>query len=172
MKEFVLKTWIKLCCFFIFTQLSFAVEPTVPLKIWINEAIINVYDFNDENWMARQKDIATYFTAEAWKVYLDALNKSNLLKQVQTNHFNVSAVATQPPSIKAIDDHNWEASMPILVQYKNKDDVQVQHLEINLHIVQTSQGGVRGFAILQFQSKIQAHPCSCENVYQPRVTIV
>ena len=149
-----------------------ALATDIPLKVWVNEAIVNIYDFNDSNWLARQKDIGTYFTPEAWKVYLDAMQKSNIIKLVKDNHFNVSAVATAPPTVHAINASNFKASMPIIVQYKNKDDVQLQYLEITLQVIQVTQGGQRGYAILQFQSKTYKEPCSCHIAYQPKVTIV
>lgn len=161
------------CFIFIFTcSCAFALDASVPLKVWVNEAIINTYTFNDANLLERQKDMAQYFTPQAWKVYLDVLNKSNILTQVQSQHYEVSAVATLPPSItENPSTHSWQAQMPILVSYKNKEQKQTQNLEIQLEIIKSDSSNNRGYAIIKYEAKILNHPCTCQAQY-PKVTIV
>jgi intracellular multiplication protein IcmL len=161
-----------LCLLFIFIASS-ALEPSVPLQVWVNEAIVNTYTFNDTNLIDRQKDMSQYFTAEAWKVYLDTLNRSNIITQVKENHFQVSAVATLPPKINTqANGSSWKASMPILVQYKSKDNTLKQNLEINLIIVKNNSSNSRGYAIIQYEAKPLDKPCNCAQAYYPKVTIV
>lgn len=151
---------------------SFSLDPSVSLQVWVNEAIINTYTFNDENLLDRQKDMAQYFSPQAWKVYLDILNKSNILSQVKTQHYQVSAVATMPPSItENPHSHSWQAQMPILVSYKNKDQKQIQNLDVQLEIIKSDSSDSRGYAIVKYEAKILNHPCTCQAQY-PKVTIV
>jgi Type-IV b secretion system, inner-membrane complex component len=167
------KNFILFICLFISMTASFSLEPTVPLQVWVNEAIINTFSFSDTNLINRQKDIALYFTPDAWKVYLDTLNRSNILKQVQENHYQVSAVALMPPTIaEDPSGKTWQAQMPILVKYKNNTSELKQHLDIRLKIIKSPSSDSRGFAILQYESKIIDKPCSCAQAYYPKVTIV
>jgi intracellular multiplication protein IcmL len=161
-----------LCLVSIF-NVALALESSVPLQVWVNEAIINTYTFNDTNLIDRQKDMSQYFTAEAWKAYLDTLNRSNIITQVKENHFQVSAVATLPPKISAQTNTNtWKASMPVLVQYQGKSNTLKQNLEINLVIVKNDSANSRGYAILQYEAKVIDKPCNCAQAYYPKVTIV
>ena len=153
------------------TTQCFALSPTVPLQVWTNEAIVNLYDFNANNWLARQKDMGQYFTADAWLLYQAALKKTQLLKQVTDNQFVVSAVSTAPPEVKSINATTWSAKMPILVQFKNQNGVQVQNFEVNLKIIKVNEGGLRGYAIQQYESKVLTELCACTQPYQPKVSI-
>jgi hypothetical protein len=150
---------------------AFALAPTVPLQVWTNEAIVNLYDFTAGNWLARQKDMAQYFTAEAWMAYQAALKKTQLIQQVTENSFSVSAVSTAPPTVKSIDATSWDAKMPVLVQFKNQNGVQFQNFEVNLKIIKVNDSGLRGFAIQQYDSKVLKELCACTQPYQPKVSI-
>jgi hypothetical protein len=155
------------------TLKSWAIDPNVSLKVWTNEAIINVYSFDDKSWASRQKDMAAYFLPSAWKAYLDAINKTNILKLVMQNHMTVSAVATLPPTIKMLDPQTYHAKMPILVSYASTDNTQTQYLTIDLEIIKTSGATTRGFAINRFEAHIDSKPCICSNdSTKNKVTIV
>jgi hypothetical protein len=152
----------------LFCTLVQSLEPSVNMQVWINQAIINTYTFNDKNMQERQEDMAKDFTAEAWKAYLTSLKDTNIVAQVTKNHYQVSAVATLPPEITpAPDGQTWAASMPILVKYKNDDQVQTQNLDITLQIVMQDDH----FAIQQYQAKVLDKPCLCQQAYYPKVTI-
>jgi len=53
-----------------FTNNLHAIETSVPMQTWVNQAIINVYTFSYKDWPQRQKDMAAYFTPDAWKAFL------------------------------------------------------------------------------------------------------
>jgi hypothetical protein len=151
---------------------AWALDASIPLKVWVNQAIINTYTFSDKDWQIRQKDIGSYFMPNAWQAYLDAINKSNIIKLVTEKKMSVSAVATLPPTIQQLSPTVFKATMPILIVYKSDTDTQVQHLSIELQVIKSNDSGTGGFAINQFQATIDAHPCSCENGNSPKVTIV
>lgn len=150
---------------------AFTLAPTVPLQVWTNEAIVNLFDFTAENWLARQKDMAQYFTADAWMAYEVALKKTKLIQQITDNKFSVSAVSTAPPLVKSIDASTWDAKMPVLVQFKNEHGVQFQNFQIDLKIIKVNAGGLRGYAIQQYNSTILKELCDCTQPYQPKVSI-
>jgi hypothetical protein len=152
---------------------TWAIDPDVTLKVWTNEAIINVYSFSYQTWVKRQQDMGAYFRPEAWKAYLDAINKSNVLKLVMQNQMTVSAVATLPPSIKMVNAQTYHAHMPILVQYASANNTQVQYLSIDLDIIKSSAKSTRGYAINRFEASIDTKPCLCSDEHnQKKVTIV
>lgn len=156
----------------LFFKSSQALEPSVPMQVWVNQAIINLFTYSYDNWDARQKDMASYFTPDAWQAFQNAVAKSNIISQVKQNKYNVSAVATLPPTIKTIGKNIYQVDMPILVAYKNENDTQVQNLVITLHVFDTNATGLGQFAINQFLSKIDTTPCSCKGNSGPKVTIV
>lgn len=160
----------------IFSVMSFttwALEPSIPLQVWTNEAIINLYTFSDKNWTDRQQDMATYFYPDAWKTYLAAMHQSNILKLVTEKHMTVAAVATLPPNIKTIDSTHFSAIMPVLVSYTNQNFTQTQNLTVQLDIIKSSESTTRGYAITQFHATIDSSPCTCQSPpTKSKVTIV
>ncbi len=156
-----------------FALLALPVRADVPadstsLAVWANEAIVATYTYNYQNFIARQKQIAFYFTASGWIAYSKALNDAKLPEMVKKNDYNVSAVATMPPLIKNLQSNNWQAIMPLLVVYKNPQYLQKQTLEVTLEFTSVPTGqGVRGFAITSLQSKIIKPACQCIALAHP-----
>lgn len=133
------------------------------LTVWANEAIVATYTFNDQNFLARQKEIAQYFNANGWINYSKALIDSKLPETVKKNAYAVSAVALMPPIIKSVTNNQWQAVMPLLVVYKNAQYQQKQTLEITLFFTTAPAGqGVRGLAINSLQAKVVTPPCQCK----------
>lgn len=157
--KFLMGLTIMIC-----SQLSFSAPDATQLAVWANEAIIATYTYDYKNFLQEQKNIATYFTSEGWMSYTKALNDSKLPDSVQKNEYYVSAVATQPPEITAIDATHWQATMPILVVYKNPQYQQQQSLKVVLKFTQTPSSGVRGFSINSLQTTVSQPPCQCKMV--------
>lgn len=143
----------------------------VQLSVWANEAIIASYTLDHEHFVQQEKELAKYFTSEGWINYSQALQASHLPQQIKTNAYTVTAVATLPPTIKSIAPNEWEATMPILVIYKNPAYSQKQELNVVLRFIASTNQGVRGFAIQSLKSVPIATPCRCAKGEQP-VTIV
>lgn len=140
------------------------------LSVWVNEAIVSTYTFSDTNMMARQKNIAKYFTAQGWINFNKALETAKLKEAVLQHHYNVTAVALLPPTIKLIDPKGeWQASMPLLVLYNNPHYQQKQTLEVVITftsdkslISAPSDESARRLGIMVFNSKVVTPPCQCE----------
>jgi hypothetical protein len=148
---------------FILTGFSaHATMDNAQMSVWVNEAIVETYTYQYDDYRERQKVFAHYFTAEAWIAYIKALNESKLLDEVKKNKYLVSAVATMPPTITASVPHHWKAVMPLLVRYKNPQVQQKQFLEVVLDFTEApSDQGVRGLAITSIQVKKSTPPCPC-----------
>ncbi|KTC86992.1 DotI/IcmL family type IV secretion protein [Legionella brunensis] len=157
---------IKFYCLLTLILLStpgFTAPDNTQLAVWTNEAIVATYTFDYKNFLARQKEIAKYFTAAGWTAYSTALNASKLPDAVKKNLYSVNAVATLPPEVKSISPTQWEATMPLLVTYKNPQYQQKQNLLVTINFIQAPAGqGVRGLAIASLQSKVTQPPCQCQ----------
>lgn len=133
------------------------------LTVWANEAIIATYTFDYKNYVQQQKEIAKYFTSDAWISFTKALNDSKLPEDVQKNLYKVTAVATEPPKLISLDATHWQVIMPILVMYENPEYKQTQNLKVVLGFTVAANGqGVRGFSITSLQSTITKPPCQCK----------
>jgi hypothetical protein len=138
------------------------------LAVWANEAIVATYTYDYQKYIERQKEIAVYYSATGWISYSKALTDSKLPDVVKKNDYDVSAVAILPPQIKAINNHSWQAIMPLLVVYKNPQYQQKQTLEVTIEFTTTPAGqGVRGLAITSLQSKEIEPPCQCSATHAP-----
>lgn len=142
---------------------SFALPDNTQLEVWVNEAIVSTYTYNFKNFLARQKEIAKYFSSDGWINYSKAMNAVNLLETVKKNQYTVTAVATMPPSVKNLTPSRWEAVMPLLVIYQNPEYQQKQNLLVTLDLSLAPEGqGVRGFIINNMQAKVSEPPCLCQ----------
>ena len=140
----------------------FALMDDAQMSVWVNEAIVSTYTYTYSNQLSRQKQMAAYFTAGGWIAYSKALSASNLPESVNKNKYTVSAVATMPPEISKMADHQWKAVMPLLVLYKNPNHQQTQTLNVALSFTEAPSGeGVRGLAITRMEVKSSTPPCSC-----------
>ncbi len=154
--------WVIFLISLLMGQYASAQMDNAQMTVWVNEAIVSTYTFTYSNFLQRKKDIAKYFTAGGWIAYSKALDISKLTEAVTQNKYTVSAVATLPPEIKKVRDHQWQAVMPLLVLYKNSDKKQTQVLQVVLDFMDASAGeGVRGLAITSLEAKISTPPCSC-----------
>lgn len=159
-------TFIRIIPLIFLSSFTWAIEPSVPLQIWVNEAIINSFTFNDKNLSIRQQDIAKFFTPEAWKSF----NQLNIFNEVKTHHFNVSAVATLPPKINLLENNIFSAEMPIMVIYFHGDETITQNLKITIQAIPSNKTDNRGYAIQKFESVNVTPPCACNGPHQPKVT--
>ena len=82
---------------------------------------------------------------------------------VTKNAYYVSAVAQLPPVIKTTGVGQWQASMPLLILYKNPQFQQKQILQVEISFSTAPAGqGVRGMSIKNLQSKTIKAPCVCK----------
>jgi hypothetical protein len=145
-----------------------AIESSIPLKVWVNQAIVNIYTFSYRDWSTRFQDISNSFTNPSWKAYLNNKENQDIIQQVLHKKIFVSAVSTLPPTIKNLNNNTFEAEMPILVSYKSEIGTQIQHLDIKITILKHENQ----FSIAKFHSSLSHSPCSCQTDYTPKVTIV
>lgn len=155
--QFLAIPFLALC-----SQLSYAGPEQAQMAVWVNEAIVATYSYSYKNYLADQRQIAKYFTADGWIAYTKALNKSKLPESVQKNLYYVSAVATKPPVITNIDPTHWSATMDLLVVYQNPEYQQDQNIKVSINFAVAPAGqGVRGYTMSRLQSIAIKAPCQC-----------
>jgi hypothetical protein len=145
-----------------------AIESSIPLKVWVNQSIVNIFTFSYYDWNTRSQDIAHSFTNPAWQAYLNNKENQDIIQQVVHKKIVVTAVSTLPPTIKNVNNNTFEAEMPILVSFKSEIGTQIQHLDIKLTILRNENR----FSITKFHSSLSRSACSCQTDYTPKVTIV
>lgn len=154
---------IKASLLLLWSSSLLAAPDATQLAVWANEAIVATYTYDYKDYLPRQRSIAKYFTAAGWTAYSTALNASGLPAMVAKNAYFVSSVATMPPEVKAINDTQWQATMPLLVIYKNPQYQQKQTLQVTINFSEAPAGqGVRGLAINNLQAKVSQPPCECQ----------
>lgn len=157
--------WVIGIFFVLLSPLNFATPDRTQLAVWANEAIIATYSYDYKNFLEQQKEIAKYFTSEGWIAYTKALNESKLLETVKNNEYQVSSVATNPPKIITLDPTHWQATMPILVVYKNTKNQQQQTLKVIIGFSEAPAGqGVRGLSISSLKSTVSEPLCQCKKL--------
>jgi hypothetical protein len=150
--------------FFFLSQFGYATPDRIQLAVWVNEATTATYTFNYKNYMEQQREIAKYFTSEGWISYSKALDASKVPDVVKQNHYDVTAVATQPPKLVTLDPTHWQATLNILVVYQNPKYQQRQNLKVVLNFSEAPAGqGVRGLVISTLKSTPTQPPCQCPN---------
>lgn len=155
--HFLFSSILLLCCHY-----TYSTPDRAQLAVWANEAVVATYSYDYKNYLAQQKDIARYFSANAWIAYSKALNASKVPESVQQNNYYVSAVATSPPVLVFLDPTHWQASMNLLVLYSNPQYEQRQYLKAVLNFSQAPSGqGVRGLSIDSLKTTMTKAPCHC-----------
>lgn len=144
------------------TRVGFADPAPETLSVWANEAIVATYSLDAEHLVQDQQASAKYFTSTAWLNFLKAFDASGISAAIKKNSYQVSAVATLPPTIKTMSSNTWQATMSLLVWYKNPAYQQKQTLNVTIQFTQVPNSqGVRGLAITNFKAEVAAQPCPC-----------
>jgi hypothetical protein len=138
---------------------TWAEDAEILQSTWVNQAIVSTYTFNDDNIVQRHKTIAHYFSSQGWIAYLKALEQSKLLDTVKKEKFHVSAVALSPPTIQSRGTSQWQATMPLLVEYKNASMKQQQQLLVT--VVYETSPSKKQWVIDSFDSVQKTNLCTC-----------
>lgn len=122
---------------------------------WANQAAIAAFTYNFVNYSDELKASSSFFTADGWQQFLEALQQSNNLEQVKAKKLIVSAVATRAPIIlqKGLLNgrFSWRVQMPILVTYQSASEFYQQNNVVTMLITRISTlDSPRGIGISQF----------------------
>lgn len=145
----------------LFMTNGFAKPSQTKLAVWVSEAAVFTYSFDFKSFIKQQKEIAKYFTADGWISYSKAMVDSKLPEDIQKNSYYVSAIPTMPPIVKEVSTNKWQATVYLLVLYKNSEYQQKQNLKVVIYFEKSDKLGKNGFAISSMQSIVTEKPCRC-----------
>lgn len=156
---------MKIITWFVSLFLSISIyagQTNLDKKIWAHQAILATLQVNHNTYIADQREIAKYFTSDAWKRYLQALEAAKFKEYIEKNNYRVDAVALKPVTLKPLQQGLWQASMPVLVQYKNPqyDQLQTLYATIQFKLAPAGQG-VQGYQMVSYLTKNMDKPCKC-----------
>lgn len=122
---------------------------------WANQAAIAAFSYNFVNYHGELQAASTYFTADGWQQFIDALQQAGNLDAVRTKKLIVSAVATRAPIIlqKGVLNgrYSWRIQMPILVTYQSASEFTQQNNVVTMLVTRISTlESPRGVGIAQF----------------------
>lgn len=122
---------------------------------WANQAAIAAFSYNFVNYHGELQAASTYFTADGWQQFIDALQQAGNLDTVRTKKLIVSAVATRAPIIlqKGVLNgrYSWRIQMPILVTYQSASEFTQQNNVVTMLVTRISTlESPRGVGIAQF----------------------
>ena len=122
---------------------------------WANQAAIQAYTYNFVNYAQELNAASSYFTADGWQQFFNALQSSNVLDMVKSKKLVVSAVATRAPVIlqKGVvyNRFSWRVQFPMLVTYQSASEYNQEHIVITMLITRISTlDSPRGIGIAQF----------------------
>lgn len=122
---------------------------------WANQAAIAAFSYNFVNYHGELQAASTYFTADGWQQFIDALQQAGNLDTVRSKKLIVSAVATRAPIIlqKGVLNgrYSWRIQMPILVTYQSASEFTQQNNVVTMLVTRISTlESPRGVGIAQF----------------------
>lgn len=151
--------------FIIFASPAFSQEKTkntLAQSLWASQVISSVYHYDYQHYLADQKKIARYFSAKAWIDYTKANLSVKLPQLVQQNQWTVRSVPIAPPTIKALPQAHWQANMPVMVAYKNAQQVQYQTMQVQVQF-STAPPDASGnqWRVVSFKATPLQPSCKC-----------
>ncbi|QRN03148.1 type IV secretion protein DotI [Legionella sp. MW5194] len=147
------------------TSLNGRVMPLFPLNqpnqsddamlAWAGQAAVAAFSYNFVNYREELQASSGFFTADGWRLFLQALEESNNLDAVQAKKLIVSAAAISPPTIlrKGLvnDRFTWRVQIPILVTYQSVTEYTQQANMVSMLVTRVSTlNSPRGIGISQF----------------------
>lgn len=130
------------------------VNPSELLQ-WASQAATAVNTYNFIDYRAAFQKAQSYFTADGWRNFENALRSSRNLEAVLEKKLVVSAVATGAPVI--VDQgvinnrYAWKVQVPLLVSYQSASDNTQQSVVVTMVISRVpTLNTPRGIAIASF----------------------
>lgn len=122
---------------------------------WAGSAAIAAFSYNFVNYREELQASSGFFTADGWRLFLNALEQSNNLDAVREKKLIVSAVPISPPVIVrkgyVANRFTWIVRIPILVTYQGGDAYTQQSNMVEMRVTRVSTlNAPRGIGISQF----------------------
>jgi hypothetical protein len=143
---------VALTCWLTYSATVLAAAPIddIKLKIWANNTIVTLYNYDYKTLKSVQSASSKNFTLKGWQAFVAAFLASGLKETVINNKYTVSSITMRPPEISKqgvlASKYQWQVGMPIVAVYKNEQQQQVQYLKVKLTILyQDGQAKIDSF---------------------------
>lgn len=109
------------------------------IQNWSNDALKNIFSFNFYNMDRKMAQNAVYFTPEGWTAFQNALESSQVLKNVREKSLEVWL--TPLGSAKMVNRYVtgdyivWNVEMPAIITYRGAAPVQSSRVLISTTII-------------------------------------
>ncbi|MBY0377870.1 MAG: DotI/IcmL/TraM family protein [Gammaproteobacteria bacterium] len=129
------------------------------LLLWLEEVVGDIYTFNAINYQQKFNEILSNdFTAEGADSFRQALENSQLIKQVTTQQLNLTGlVAGQPVTLQQgplLGVYSWKIQMPVLLTFESASEVTTKRIIVTVLAIQaTTQQSPNEVLISQFWSE-------------------
>ena len=129
------------------------------VQAWAKKAAIASFTYHFANVNTSIADSAKrYYTADGWKSFISALEKSGNLSAVVKQKLSVTAIVTGEANItsqKSVKGQKtWTLEIPLQVSYQSSTDLAKQKLNAIIQITQTKAGvGTNQMGITQIIGK-------------------
>ncbi len=113
------------------------------LLLWIEEVVGDIYTFNAINYQQKFNDILSNdFTSAGADSFRQALENSQLLKQVTSQQLNLTGIVSGQPVIlqqgPLLGVYSWKVQMPVLLTFESASQITTKRIIVTVLAVQTS----------------------------------
>lgn len=133
---------------------------TQPLLQWATEAATSCYNFDFNRMETQIQNLRSYFTAQGYQHYIEALQAENTLVDVKEKLLIVSAVPLKAPVIlreavaTSMDKYAWQVQLPLLVTYQSSSELKKSEITVTMLIVRVDTlESPKGIGIAQFLAR-------------------
>jgi hypothetical protein len=125
---------------------------------WIEEAVMDSYSFDFNNFDERVDKMEYYFTEEGYAAYRATMYNSGVKEQVIQSKIKVTTVVTGSPIMisggEFMGIEYWRFSTPVRVSFYGGDDPKPQDMLVNMLLVRIpTHKNSKGLGIAEFSMK-------------------
>lgn len=132
------------------------VNPAVILK-WAERAVIQSFEFNPADLESQLQKLQSCYTANGWKGFNSALQKSGNLNAIKTQNLKVSSTIDGKSQLIEAKENQWKVTLPLKVIYQNEGNSVTHFLTVYLTV---SWRNTSGLGIMQMITMPHSPPIS------------
>lgn len=112
---------------------------TPALLAWTAQATSETMSFSFSNYRRNLQQASRYFTKDGWESFSTALQQAQIIKSVEENNQEVSAVPRGAPVLKfegiVNGQYQWQVQIPMILTYVSGSKSRSENLMITIVIV-------------------------------------
>lgn len=129
------------------------------VQAWVREAIQKTYTFDFLNLGDQLTAAKPYFTPDAWSLFKQVVQNSELVKQAEKNRLQVGVVLQTDPvfagtAINATGEFAWKVVVPITISFTGDIPTQSQNVVIRATVIRVpTTENPKGLGIVQMTAE-------------------